>query len=113
MILASAAVSLGIASVGLLSNAVAMGAVLALTGVIGGYNNVVLISWVQARVEPNFMGRVMGVLMFCWTGLLPVSYPLAGALAQWSVSRMFLTCGLAGAAVAALAATAPDLRRVQ
>jgi len=52
-------------------------------------------------------------LIFAWIGLMPASYPIAGALAQWSIRGMFLICGLAGAAVTALCAIGPDLRRVQ
>jgi MFS transporter len=112
MLILSAVVSLGIGSVGLMSTQLAMAAALAVAGVAGGYNNIVLLSWVQGRVEPAFMGRVMSVLMFGWIGLMPVSYPVAGALAQWSISGMFVICGLTGAALAALCAISPALRQV-
>lgn len=113
IIIASTLLSLGIAALGVLSNAIAMAAVLAISGLAGGYNNVVLISWVQERVEAAFMGRVMSVLMFGWIGPMPVSYPVAGALAQWSVSRMFVCAGLAGAILVSLSAIGPSLRRAQ
>jgi len=113
MLIADAIVSLAIAAVGLLSTQLSIGIVLALAGVVAGYNGVVLISWFQERVEPAFMGRVMSVLMFGWVGLMPVSYPLAGALAQWSIRGMFLIAGLAAVAITALCALIPDLRRVQ
>ena len=113
MLALSTVVSLGIGSVGLMSSEAAMGAVLAVAGIAGGYNNIVLLSWVQGRVAPEFMGRAMSVLMFGWIGLMPVSYPVAGALAQWSISGMFVISGLTGAALCALCAISPDLRRVQ
>jgi MFS family permease len=113
MIIASTAVSLAITSLGLLSSELSMAIALAAAGIIGGYNNIVLISWFQERVEPAFMGRVMSVLMFGWTGLMPVSYPVAGALAQWSIRGMFLICGGAAAAISGLYALSPDLRRAQ
>ena len=113
MLILSSLVSLGIGSVGLMSSEPAMGAVLAAAGIAGGYNNIVLLSWVQGRVEPAFMGRVMSVLMFGWIGLMPVSYPVAGALAQWSISGMFVICGLTGAFLTMLCAISPDLRHVQ
>jgi len=97
----------------MLATQLAMGAVLVLVGLIGGYNNVVLISWFQQRVEHEFMGRVMSVLMFGWVGLMPVSDPLAGALAQWSISGMFLICGLTAVAIVIVCAIGPDLRRVE
>src|SRR5438132_3559429 len=74
ILLASGGVSLGIAALGVLSHELSLAAVLVAIGVIGGYNNVVLISWFQQRVEHAFMGRVMSVLMFGWVGLMPVSY---------------------------------------
>jgi MFS family permease len=113
MIIASGVVSLGIAAIGVLSAELAMAVVLALSGIVGGYNNIVLISWFQARVEHAFMGRVMSVLMFGWVGLMPVSYPLAGALAQWSIRGMFLIAGLTAVGITALCALSANLRRVQ
>ena len=90
-----------------------MAVVLGLAGIIGGYNNVLLFSWFQERVEPEFMGRVMSVLMFCWVGLMPISYPAAGALAQWSIDGMFLICGLSAVAITAVSAASRELRKVQ
>ena len=113
MLIASAGVSLGIGALGVLPTQLSLAAVLVVTGILGGYNNIVLISWFQGRVDQEFMGRVMSVLMFGWVGLMPVSYPVAGALAQWSVSGMFLICGLAGVGVTILCAIGPDLREVQ
>lgn len=113
MILASAGVSLGIAAMGVLATELSMALVLALTGVVGGYNNIVLVSWFQERVEHEFMGRVMSVLMFGWVGLMPVSYPVAGALAQWSIRGMFVISGLAAVGITALCAVSPSLRSAQ
>ena len=113
MILASGIESLAIAALGLLSTQLSMALVLAAAGVVAGYNNVVLISWFQERVEHALMGRVMSVLMFGWVGLMPVSYPIAGALAQWSIRGMFLISGLTAAVITALCALSADLRRVQ
>ena len=113
MILAFGVVSLGIAALGLLSTELSMAIVLAVAGILGGYNNIVLISWFQSRVEHEFMGRVMSVLMFAWVGLMPLSYPIAGALAQWRISGMYLIAGLTAAAITALCAFSRSLRAVQ
>jgi len=113
MLIASALVALAIAALGILPNQLSMAAALAVAGLVGGYNNIVLISWFQQRVEHEFMGRVMSVLMFGWVGLMPVSYPLAGALAEWSIRGMFVISGLAGVGIAMLCAIRPALRRVQ
>jgi MFS family permease len=113
MIAAFALTSLGIGAIGVLPTELSMGTVLALAGMAAGYNNVIVISWFQQRVEHEFMGRVMSVLMFGWVGLMPVSYPVAGALAQWNVSGMFLISGLGAVVVTALCALSPHLREVQ
>ena len=112
MILASAGVSLAIAVIGLLTRELSIAAAMAAAGLVGGYNNIILISWVQERTEPAFMGRVMSVLMFGWIGLMPVSYPVAGALAEWSIRGTFLICGGAGFVITGLCALSPHLREV-
>ncbi|MGZ4809045.1 MAG: MFS transporter [Thermoanaerobaculia bacterium] len=81
MLIASAVVCGALAAIGVLRTEFTMGVVLALAGLVGGYNNVVLITWFQEHVDHALMGRVMSVLMFGWVGLMPVSYPIAGALA--------------------------------
>ncbi len=113
VLIGSALVSLAIGAIGLLTHEIPMSAVLAAAGVVGGYNNITLLSWCQARVEPAFMGRVMSVLMFGWVGLMPVSYPVAGALAEWSLSGMFLVSGLAAFAVCVGGTASRALREVQ
>lgn len=113
ILIASAAVCLGIAALGVLPTQLALAAALVITGIVGGYNNIVLISWFQGRVEHEFMGRVMSVLMFAWIGLMPLSYPIAGALAQWSIGGMFVICGLAGVVMTMISAIGPSLRSVQ
>ena len=113
MIINSAVVSAGIGAIGVLPTELSMGVALAIAGVVGGYNNIVLISWVQERVDRAFMGRVMSVLMFGWVGLMPASYPLAGAIAQWSIRGMFVIAGTTAVAIAALCALSPKLRNVQ
>ena len=113
MLIASAIVALAIATLGVLPTEFSMALVLAVAGLVGGYNNVVLISWFQERVDHALMGRVMSVLMFGWVGLMPVSYPIAGALAQWSISGMFVISGAAGVAITAACAVSPNVRAIQ
>ena len=113
MLLASTAVPIAIALLSVLPNALSMAIALATAGIGGGYNNVLLISWFQQRVEPGLMGRVMSVLMFGWVGLMPVSYPLAGALAEWSITGMFLISGVTAVAITSICALSPHLRSVQ
>src|SRR5262249_39267609 len=113
MIIASGVVSLGIAAVGVLSSELAISVVLALAGAVGGYNNVVLVSWVPEPVEQALMGRGMSVRRVGWVALMPVSYPVAGALAQWSIAGMFLVSGLTAVVITGFCALSVSLHRVQ
>lgn len=79
------------------------GAVVALfvMGLAIGYTNVVAISWLQARVDPALIGRVMSLVMLMGFGITPLSLGLAGALIDANAVVMFVGAGLAviGAAV--------------
>ncbi|HJT17424.1 MAG TPA: MFS transporter, partial [Thermoanaerobaculia bacterium] len=59
MIVNSLLVAGCIGAVGFLASELSIGVLLSISGLAGGYNNIVLITWVQHRVEPAFMGRVM------------------------------------------------------
>ena len=90
--------------IGLVMKLAPIAALLALMGFGVGFVNVQFSAWLQTRVEHALMGRVMSVMMFAGFGMVPVSYALAGALAQWRLAAPFLIPGafLALAALAAL-----------
>lgn len=63
-------------------------------GVLGGFMQVAIFSWLQQRTPAALMGRVMSMFMFIFLGLAP----LAGALTGWllrhiSLAQLFLGCG--------------------
>jgi MFS family permease len=73
-------------------------------GVLGGYVQVAVFTWIQQRVPRDLLGRTMSLFMFIFMGLAP----LAAALAGWIASRVALATlfggagiGLAGAALLA------------
>jgi len=66
----------------------------------------------QLRVERALLGRVMSVLMFSAVGLVPVSYAIAGALAQWNIAALFIGSGAILATASALALTRPAARAI-
>jgi MFS family permease len=81
----------------------AVGTVLGLMGVGSGFVNIQIVSWMQAKVDRQLLGRVMSVLMFAAVGLAPVSLGFAGAVAQLHLDLMFAVAGglvLLSAAVA-------------
>lgn len=76
----------------------AIGVLVAL-GVIGGYLQVAMMSWLQKRISLDMLGRGMALLMFMFMGLAPVSAALSG----WLVGVVGLGAIFAGAGVAMLA----------
>jgi len=78
--------------------------IIALIGVLGGYVQVAVFTWIQQRVPRELLGRTMSLFMFIFMGLAP----LAAALAGWIASRVPLSVlfggaglGLAGCALLA------------
>jgi MFS family permease len=92
----------GLASLGLMPNVLATGIVLALMGLTVGWVNVAAMSWIQARVDPDKLGRVMSLLMLGSFGLAPLSLGLAGAIVDANATLMFAAAG--GVLLAAVAA---------
>jgi MFS family permease len=73
-------------------------------GVLGGYVQVAVFTWIQQRVAPQMLGRMMSIFMFVFMGLAPLTAAAAGWLAsQLSLATLFTGAGL-GLSVAALAA---------
>jgi hypothetical protein len=59
-----------------------------------GYTNIVGVSWLQARVEPALVGRVMSLVMLMGFGITPLSLGLAGALIDVNAVALFVGAGL-------------------
>ena len=81
-------------------------------GAGGAVVNVMLMTWLQARTEPSLLGRVMSVVMFAAVGLTPLSYAVAGFVAEAHVTAMFVGSGRWSSLVAASAAASGALRRL-
>lgn len=64
-------------------------------GVIAGFVNVQVLSWLQASVKSEILGRVMSVVELASAGVLPLSVALAGFLAARHVDVLFLSGGAA------------------
>jgi MFS family permease len=66
-------------------------AVLAVVGLGGGFINVRVIAWLQARVPEAFIGRVMSLVMLGSVGMAPLSLAASGALVDLgSVTLLFV-----------------------
>lgn len=78
--------------------------ILAAIGVLGGYVQVAVFTWIQQRVAPGMLGRMMSIFMFVFMGLAPLAAALAGWLASAvTLASLFVGAGLS-LSVAALAA---------
>jgi MFS family permease len=81
-------------SLALLHDLLQVGAVLLLIGVIGGFAQMMIFNWVQRRVAPALLGRIMSVCVLMLTGV-PL---LSTVITAWLMRRvpletMFLCCG--------------------
>lgn len=84
----------GLTLLGLVPNVIWACVLMAVIGIIAGYTQVLMASWLQTKSDPQMRGRVMSVVMLSAYGLTPLSYLLTGALTQISVSFMFIVTGL-------------------
>jgi hypothetical protein len=68
---------------------------LAVMGVLGGYIQVAVFTWIQQQVAPHMLGRMMAIFMFVFMGLAPLAAAGAGWLASLvSLSTLFVGAGL-------------------
>ncbi|MBL8166452.1 MAG: MFS transporter [Anaerolineae bacterium] len=92
-----------------LGAAVAVGVVIGLTV---GYSNVVMISWLQKRTDPELLGRVMSIVMLGSVGLGPISSMLAGVLVEVNLGLLFAVSGALLILFAASALANPHVRAI-
>jgi MFS family permease len=102
---AVAAAGLAMAAVGTLGSLPVVVAALAVMGVAIGYVNVVAVSWLQGRVEPAMVGRVMSIVMLMSFGITPLSLGLSGALIDLEATALFVGAGALTVATALFAST--------
>jgi len=77
---------------------------MAAIGVLGGFVQVAVFTWLQQRVPQTMLGRMMSIFMFVFMGLAPLAAAVAGWLAsQLSLDALFAAAGLTLVCAAALA----------
>lgn len=91
---------LGVAGIAFVHTTLLAALLTAAAGTALGYGNLLGITWIQVRIPPELMGRVMSLMITGSVGLVPVSMFLAGVLVQIDVDATML---LAGTAMAILA----------
>ncbi len=67
----------------------------AAAGIALGYGNLLGLTWIQCRIPPELMGRVMSVLITGSVGLVPVSSFIAGAAVEISLDATMIVGGCA------------------
>jgi MFS family permease len=66
---------------------------LLLIGLGNGYIAIILFTWMQTRTPKDMLGRMMSLLMFSSTGLVPVSQAISGAVSKWNLTLLFALAG--------------------
>lgn len=80
------------------------GALLAPLGVLAGFLQVAIFTWIQRRVPPRMLGRAMSIFLFIFMGLAPLSAAATGwLLKSISLATLFSACGAILVACAVLA----------
>ena len=80
---------------------------------LDGYINIFFMTWVQSRAPKALIGRLMSLLMFSSTGLLPISMALSGALSRVDVMLLLTTAGGIVALIGILMTLNPTVRTME
>lgn len=83
-------------------------------GLLGGFMQVSVFTWLQRRVPPVYIGRAMSLFMFIFMGLVPIASAVTGWLMRSiPLAHLFAGCGAILVVLALLAAVATPMRRVR
>jgi len=113
LLVVTAFLGLGMAVLGSMYHLWSIAIVLAAMGLGNGFVGVHFLTWLQKRVTKELLGRVMSVMMFGALGLIPISYAIAGALAQANLTMMFVASGAMVVAVALTAALTSQIKAIE
>jgi len=83
----------GLALMGFVTRVIWASLVLTLIGLGGGLANIIILALLQSKTDKRMLGRVMGVVMFATAVLEPLSFALAGVLADENLTIVFVGGG--------------------
>jgi MFS family permease len=83
---------------------------LLLLGLGNGYIAIILFTWMQTRTPKEMLGRMMGLLMFSNTGLIPISQAISGVVSKWNLTFLFTSAGALVLLVTIWTAFQPELK---
>ena len=82
-------------------------------GLLGGFMQVAVFTWIQRRVPPSMLGRAMSLFMFIFMGLAPMSAAVAGWLMRSvTLGQLFAGSGLLLVGLVLLALTTTQIRQL-
>lgn len=82
-------------------------------GLLSGFMQISVFTWIQRRVPPQMMGRAMSIFMFIFMGLAPLSAGATGwLLTTITLSQLFVGGGIILVAFAALAYAFTPIRGI-
>ena len=85
---------IGLALMGLATTTVSAALIALFMGLVNGYINIYLVTWLQTRTPDALLGRIMSLLMFASVGLVPISNAVTGALLEIHATGLFVTAGV-------------------
>jgi MFS family permease len=103
------------AAVGVIAFAQTLPAVLVAMVEIGlavGVLNTYLLSWVQRRVRPEMMGRVMSMVMLAGVGGEPIGLAAGGAIAARSLTLLLWLCAASIVGIAGVSTVSRSVREM-
>jgi MFS family permease len=83
-------VGLGLAALGYAPNVIWAAIILALIGIGGGLANLTILALLQSESDRRVLGRVLGLMMFASSVLEPLSFALAGVMADINLTMVFI-----------------------
>ncbi len=82
-------------------------------GLLGGFMQVAVFTWIQRRVPPSMLGRAMSLFMFIFMGLAPMSAAVAGWLMRSvTLGQLFAGSGMLLVGLVLLALTTTQIRQL-
>ncbi|MEV0261192.1 MFS transporter [Streptomyces sp. NPDC050617] len=108
-----AAIGAGVAGLAAVTHVVAATAIVSLVGIGSAFLGVVIVATLQERVPERLLGRVLSLVVLATVAFDPFSYVIAGVLLPYGTTTLFLVCGGAVLACAALVATSPAIRSLR
>ncbi|MEP6823493.1 MAG: MFS transporter, partial [Ramlibacter sp.] len=83
-------------------------------GLLGGFMQVSVFTWIQQRVPPALLGRAMSLFMFIFMGLVPMAAAVTGwVLRSITLAQLFTGCGALLLVLVVFAAVVLPMRNVR